>query len=113
MKHIVTISREAENDLTEIFSWYEDKRKGLGHDFLLQVEAGLRLIEQHPRAFREEYRSVKKHLIKRFPYKIIYLVEQEGYRLRYTSWKEKLRVNQEAKRQPIVRRYADTQQTPS
>ena len=77
MKHIVTISREAENDLTEIFSWYEDKRKGLGHDFLLQVEAGLRLIEQHPRAFREEYRSVRKHLIKRFPYKIIYLVEQE------------------------------------
>ncbi len=30
MKHNVRIRPEAENDLKEAFSWYEDKRLGLG-----------------------------------------------------------------------------------
>jgi hypothetical protein len=41
MKYKVIISPEAEVDLKEAFSWYEDKRTGLGYDFLL----GLLLIE--------------------------------------------------------------------
>ena len=42
MKYKTIISPEAENDLKETFSWYEDKRVGLGYDFLLQVDAGLK-----------------------------------------------------------------------
>jgi len=41
MKYKLIIRPEAEVDLSEAFSWYEEKRKGLGHDFLLQIEAGL------------------------------------------------------------------------
>lgn len=44
MKYPVLIRPEAESDLEEAFSWYENKRRGLGYDFLLQVEAGLRFI---------------------------------------------------------------------
>lgn len=77
MKYKLIIRPEAENDLKEAFSWYEDKRKGLGHDFLLQVEAGLRFIERNPEIPPMEYKGTRKHLIKRFPYKIIYLVEKE------------------------------------
>lgn len=57
--------------------WHEDKRRGLGYDFLLQVDAGLRFIERNPEIFPEEYKKTRKHLIKRFPYKIIYLVEKQ------------------------------------
>ena len=38
MKYKVIIRFEAENDLKEVFLWYEDKRLGLGYDFLLQVD---------------------------------------------------------------------------
>lgn len=55
MRYELVIRPEAEHDLREAFIWYEDKRSGLGYDFLLQVEAG------------------RKYLIKRFPYNIIYL----------------------------------------
>ena len=48
MKYKVIIRLEAENDLKEAFSWYEDKRKGLGYDFLLQVDAGIRFIGRTP-----------------------------------------------------------------
>lgn len=32
---MVIVRPEAEDDLKDAFSWYEDKRTGLGYDFLL------------------------------------------------------------------------------
>ncbi len=77
MKYRVIIRPEAEDDLKEAFLWYEDKSKGLGFEFLSQVEAGLKFIEENPKIFSAEYKGTRKHLIKRFPYKIIYLVEKD------------------------------------
>lgn len=77
MKYKVIIRPEAENDLKEAFSWYEDRRLGLGYDFLLQVDAGMRFIERNPEVHPLEYKGTRKHLTKRFPYKIIYFVEEE------------------------------------
>ncbi|MCR4320386.1 MAG: type II toxin-antitoxin system RelE/ParE family toxin [Candidatus Brocadiaceae bacterium] len=77
MKYKVIVMPEAEDDLKEAFSWYEDNRTGLGHDFLLQVDAGINFIKRNPDVHPIEYKGTKKHLIKRFPYKIIYLVEEE------------------------------------
>ncbi len=77
MKYRVIIRPEAEDDLKEVFSWYEEKRKGLGYDFLLQVDAGIRFIERNPKIHQTEYKRARKHFTKRFPYKIIYLVEKD------------------------------------
>lgn len=77
MKYRAIIRPEAENDLKEAFLWYEDRRQGLGYDFLLRVDAGLRFIERNPEICPPEYKGTRKHLIKRFPYKIIYLTEKE------------------------------------
>jgi len=68
---------EAEEDLSCAFHWYEDRRIGLGHDFLLQVDSGLRFLERTPLIFPEIYRGIRRHLIKRFPYKIFSLVEEK------------------------------------
>ena len=76
MKHTVIVRPEAENDSKEAFSWYEDKRKGLGHDFLLQVDAGMRAIERSPRVHPAKYKGTREHFVKRFPYKIIYIFEE-------------------------------------
>jgi plasmid stabilization system protein ParE len=77
VKYSLIIRPEAEDDLKEAYSWYEDKRQGLGHDFLLQVDAGLNFVARYPDIHPIEYKGTRKHLIKRFPYKIIYLVENE------------------------------------
>jgi len=75
MKYELIVKPEAEKDLFETFEWYEERRKGLGYDFLLQVETGLRFIEKNPLAFPKKYKGTRRHLIKRFPYTIIYHVE--------------------------------------
>ena len=76
MNYQVLVRPEAEEELEQAFLWYENKRKGLGHDFLLQVDAGLSFIQRNPEIHPEEYKISRKHLIKRFPYKIIYIIEQ-------------------------------------
>lgn len=78
MRYRTIIRPEAENDLQEAFLWYENRRQGLGYDFLLQVDAGLKFIERSPEIYPLEYKETRKHLIKRFPYKIIYLLEKES-----------------------------------
>ncbi len=77
MKYKAVIRPEAEDDLREAFKWYEDKRVGLGQDFLLHINAGIRLIERNPNIYKIEYRGTRKHLVKRFPYKIIYLTGED------------------------------------
>ena len=75
MKYKLIIRPEAEEDLAEAFIWYEERRKGLGYDFLLQINIALRFLERNPLAFPEKYKGVRRCLIKRFPYMIFYLVE--------------------------------------
>lgn len=77
MKYRVIVRPGAEDDLKEAYSWYEDKRTGLGYEFLLQVGAGLNFIARNPTFHPIEYKGTRKYLVKRFPYKIIYLLENE------------------------------------
>jgi len=74
MEYKVLIRPEAEKDLDTAFLWYEDKRRGLGHDFILRVDAGLHFIARNPLACAPRYKGTRNSVIKRFPYKIIYLV---------------------------------------
>ena len=63
---------EAQNDVDEAYWWYEDRRLGLGEEFLSCVEACIQAIcrmpELHP-VVHEEYRRA---LVRRFPYAIFY-----------------------------------------
>ena len=77
MKYELIVRPEAEEDLSEAFKWYENSRNGLGYDFLLQVDAGFNFITRNPYAHEDGYAGTKKHLIKRFPYKIIYIIEKD------------------------------------
>jgi plasmid stabilization system protein ParE len=77
VKYKVIVSPEAEDDLKKTFFWYEDKRPGLGYDFLLQIDAGINYLNRNPKIYPTEFKGTRKHIIKRFPYKIIYLIEEE------------------------------------
>ena len=61
MEYNILIRPEAEKDLADVFVWYEDKRQGLGHDFLLRVEAGLHFIARNP--YRRGDRESKKQTL--------------------------------------------------
>ncbi len=63
---------EAEQDISEAYSWYEARRFGLGEEFLSCVDAGIQKIRRGPELYPvvyEEYRRVLlSALCTRVPY---------------------------------------------
>jgi plasmid stabilization system protein ParE len=66
---------EAEEDLTAAFDWYEERVPGLGPQFLDAVEAAFRSLLQNPLQFPVVYKTLRRALLRRFPYQIFFLVE--------------------------------------
>ena len=60
MNEKLIIRSEAEAEIEQAFRWYEERRPGLGADFLLCVEESLALIERNLKTFQ------KIHLISIF-----------------------------------------------
>lgn len=75
MNHPLVIRPEAEADLTEQFDWYEGRKQGLGYDFLAEVRSVLRSIEENPMRHSQIYRTDRRALVRRFPFKVFYLFE--------------------------------------
>ena len=77
MKYSLTIRKEAELDISESFKFYEEHRLGLGHDFLLCVDAAISKIERNPLLYKKIYKDLRRIAIERFPYRIFYLVQSQ------------------------------------
>jgi plasmid stabilization system protein ParE len=68
------IRPEAEADLAEAFDWYDERRAGLGDEFLAEVDAVFEKVIEHPLRFAVLYRDVRRALVRRFPYKVFFCI---------------------------------------
>lgn len=72
------IRLEAELDLADTYAWYEEHAKGYGNEFLDAVEEILKRIEANPRLYPIVYKSVRRALIRRFPYVVFYVESEDS-----------------------------------
>ncbi len=70
-------AKEAQAELEEGQHYYEHKEAGLGEEFTESVRQGLRLVLAQPEAGRIEFEDVRRVILKRFPYKLLYIVESD------------------------------------
>ena len=75
VSHPHLIRPEAEADMAEGFRWYEERRDGLGFEFLGEFKTVLDRIIDNPLRQPEVYRSARRSLVRRFPYAVIYIFE--------------------------------------
>lgn len=71
------IAPEVEGDLLEAYSWYEDRRKGLGEEFLARVNACVRAICEYPESNTAVFQTFRRGLVARFPYAVFYEYERQ------------------------------------
>jgi len=71
------IRPEAEADMAQGFDWYEERRAGLGEEFLQEIRARLSLIEENPLRHATVYKTARQTLVRRFPYKVFYVFEED------------------------------------
>ena len=76
MSYQLIISPEAELDIEDAFQWYEQRDSGLGSEFVRAVDSCLASIGRNPEAYPVVYRQARRVLIRRFPYGLIYVVEE-------------------------------------
>jgi plasmid stabilization system protein ParE len=89
---------EAETELIEAAQFYHRRVPGLGADFLDTVDEGVSLIMQAPERWRILEDDVRRYLLPRFPFALIYRVYADELRIlavkhhsrRPDYWRERL-----------------------
>jgi toxin ParE1/3/4 len=73
----LVVTAEAEDDIASARQWYEDQREGLGDEFVLCIEEALERIRRPPLSGREVVDTVRKIIVRRFPYGVFYRVDPD------------------------------------
>lgn len=68
---------EARLDILEARDWYEDRARGLGLEFARAVDAGASGILRFARAFPKVHGEVRKAVLRRFPYSLLFVIERD------------------------------------
>lgn len=71
----------AESELNDAATFFEHETKGLGFRFLAAVEASIAQIQQHPEASPIIDQDVRRKVLRRFPYSIMYSVKPDRIRI--------------------------------
>jgi plasmid stabilization system protein ParE len=77
VKWAVVIRPRAEADLREARQWYENQRSGLGDKFLDEVKRAVLSLADQPTQRPPYYRDFRRVLLRRFPYKLFYRIEED------------------------------------
>jgi plasmid stabilization system protein ParE len=68
---------EAETEFNDAIDYYEEKERGLGYDFAVEVYATIQRITAFPEAWPVLKNDVRRSLVRRFPYGVLYSEQDE------------------------------------
>ena len=68
----LTITVEARDDLNESYAWYEERRTGLGEEFLSAVDACINAICRTPELHAILRETHRRAFVRRFPFAVYY-----------------------------------------
>ncbi len=72
----VDFSPESLDDIAQAYEWYEERRAGLGDEFLGCLDACVQRLIRLPISFPIVYKDYRRALTRRFPYGVFFWVEQ-------------------------------------
>lgn len=72
MSYILEVKDEANLEIIEAYLYYEEKRTGLGEEFLEHLDNYFDRITTNPKHFPQKRKPYREAFIKRFPFLVIY-----------------------------------------
>ncbi len=75
MTHLLLLRPQARAELLEAHAWYDAERTGLGAEFLTEFRAAIALLRDMPKAFPLVHQSIRRLLLKRFPYAVYFYLD--------------------------------------
>ena len=71
----------AEREMNDAALYYESEIPGLGVRFLDEIERYIAVIADNPNAGAEIRRKVRRRIMRKVPYGILYVVKKDGIRI--------------------------------
>ena len=68
---------EAEEEFLQAIDYYEDCKKGLGYEFSVEAHSAIQRAVTFPLAWQAIEGEIRRVLVNRFPYGVLYTVETE------------------------------------
>jgi hypothetical protein len=78
MNYILEVKREADLELTSIFSYYDSISNNLGDKFLDSWELAIKKVCKNPLGFEIKHKKFRQALISKFPYLIIFEIHDNA-----------------------------------
>ena len=72
----VVFRRAAQHEFDEAALWYEQRRSGLGTQFVSEISRAIELAREHPQRFPVIHREARCIRARRFPYSVFFLAER-------------------------------------
>ncbi len=69
---------DAEKEFLKAIDYYEESESGLGYDFALEVYSAVKMSADYPDAWALLDGEIRRSLVKRFPYGVLYSKEKKG-----------------------------------
>lgn len=69
---------DAEEEFNKAIDYYENIEPGLGYEFALEVHSTIQRSIEYPKAWTVLDGEIRRSLVKRFPYGILYTEEPNG-----------------------------------
>jgi plasmid stabilization system protein ParE len=76
MAYTIAVKPGAEDDIDHAYNWYEDQRKGLGKEFLAELEVYYKKLEQQPMVFGKASKNYRQVVLRKFPYIILFEISK-------------------------------------
>jgi len=73
---------QASADIEDAHGWYDAQRAGLGSEFERELEVVIRFLEKMPEAGPVVHRTLRRLLVKRYPYAVYYRVTEATIEVR-------------------------------
>ena len=67
----------ADHEVDDAVVWYNEQVNGLGREFLDELDRSVRLVKSFPEASTEIEPGIRRCLMARFPYSLIYGIDQQ------------------------------------
>lgn len=77
----ITFHEDARAELAEASHYYEDRVPGLGQALIVDVEKAVSEILGHPKGYKLISKNLRRKVLSRFPYSLIYAVELDRIRI--------------------------------
>ncbi len=74
----VFFHQAAKEEFLSARDYYDDLNFGLGKSFITEIEKTINIIKRNPLAYPIIKKNIRKAVIMKFPYSILYIIEKDN-----------------------------------